>query len=106
MSAPFAIAQSIAFTKLDVLGGLKELKVCMGYEIDGQITTEMPASLSKIRRAKPVYQTLPGWEDTDAATYDTLPPNMRDYIEFVEKKINCPISFISLGPERERTIIR
>lgn len=96
----------IAFTKLDVLGGLKELKVCMGYEIDGQITTEMPASLSKIRRAKPVYQTLPGWEDTDAKTYDTLPQNMRDYIEFVEKKINCPISFISLGPERERTIIR
>ena len=96
----------IAMTKLDVLGGLSELKICMAYEIDGQIYTEMPASLSKIRQAKPVYQTMPGWEDTDATSYDTLPQNMRQYIEFVEKKINCPITFISLGPQRERTIIR
>lgn len=96
----------IAMTKLDVLGGLKELKICMAYEIDGQIYTEMPASLSKIRQAKPIYQTMPGWEDTEATTYDTLPPNMRQYIEFVEKKINCPITFISLGPQRECTIIR
>ncbi|MEK7644351.1 MAG: adenylosuccinate synthase [Patescibacteria group bacterium] len=96
----------IAFTKLDVLDGLKELKICMAYEIDGQITLEMPASLSKIRRAKPVYTTLPGWEDTDATTYETLPHNLRHYIEFVEKKINCHISFVSLGADRERTILR
>ena len=104
----------IAMTKLDVLGGLKELKICMAYEIDGQIYTEMPASLSKIRSAKPVYQTLPRWENLNDEQYkklieegyESLPKNMRQYIEFIEKKINCPISFISLGPQRKQTIIR
>lgn len=104
----------VAITKLDVMSGLKEIKICMAYEVDGQITTEMPASLDKIRKAKPVYKTMDGWDEIPsedfskikAGNYNDLPKNLREYIEFVEEKIKCPITFISCGQDREKTILR
>lgn len=104
----------VAITKLDILSGFKEIKVCVAYEVDGLTLKEMPASLGKIRKARPVYKTLAGWNEyskTDLAEmiktgYGALPENMKKYIEFIEGEIKCPASIISLGPERDATILR
>lgn len=104
----------LAITKLDILSGFKELKICVAYEIDGETVKEMPASLLKIRKARPVYADLPGWDEypkNDLLAmikngYESLPENMKKYIEFIEKETGCPATIISLGPEREMTIIR
>ena len=97
----------VAFTVLDVLGYLDEIPVCVGYDIDGKVTTEFPVTrLLKI--AKPVYETLPGWkcDITGIREYDKLPENCRKYIEFIEKKIGYPITMVSNGPSREDIIYR
>lgn len=97
----------VAFTVLDVLGYLDEIPVCVGYDIDGKVTTEFPVTrLLKI--AKPVYETLPGWkcDISGIREYDKLPENCRKYIEFIEKKIGYPITMISNGPAREDIIYR
>ncbi len=104
----------IAMTKLDILSGFPELKVCVAYDIDGVRHEEMPASLGKIRRAKPIYETLPGWAELtgeQAETcvkngFDGLPEEMKRYIQFVEKQTGVPVSIISLGPKRSETIVR
>ncbi|MBI5221785.1 MAG: adenylosuccinate synthetase [Candidatus Magasanikbacteria bacterium] len=104
----------IAITKLDILAGLGEIKICVAYDIDGERVKEMPASLSKFRNAKPIYEILPGWADmteTEILTmlkdgYDSLPPPIKNYIEFIEKEVNCTITIISIGPGREQTIVR
>ena len=97
----------VAFTVLDVLGYLDEIPVCVAYEIDGEQTTEFPTA-SKLNRAKPVIEKLPGWK-TDIRgirKYEDLPENCRNYIEFVEKKIGFPIAMISNGPGRKDIIYR
>ena len=97
----------VAFTVLDVLGYLDEIPVCVGYEIDGEITTEFPVT-SKLEKAKPVLKTLPGWK-TDIRgikTYEELPENCRKYIEFVEEQIGFPITMVSNGPGRDDIIYR
>ena len=97
----------VAFTVLDVLGYLDEIPVCTGYEINGEVTTQFPVTrLLKI--AKPVYETLPGWncDITGIREYDKLPENCRKYIEFIEKKIGYPITMISNGPSRDDIIYR
>lgn len=97
----------VAFTVLDVLGYLDEIPVCVGYEIDGKVTTEFPTT-DKLNRAKPVLEKLPGWK-TDIRgikKYEDLPENCRKYIEFVEKQIGCPIKIVSNGPKREDIIYR
>lgn len=97
----------VAFTVLDVLGYLDEIPVCTGYEIDGEITTEFPAT-AKLEKAKPVFEMLPGWK-TDIRgikKYEELPENCRRYIEFIEEKIGFPITLISNGPGREDIIYR
>ena len=97
----------VAFTVLDVLGYLDEIPVCVAYEIDGEQTTEFPTT-SKLNRAKPVIEKLPGWK-TDIRgirKYEELPENCRTYIEFVEKKIGFPITMISNGPGRKDIIYR
>lgn len=97
----------VAFTVLDVLGYLKEIPVCTGYEIDGEITTEFPITC-KLEKAKPVLEVLPGWnEDIRGITkYQELPENCRKYIEFVEEKLGFPITMISNGPGRDDIIYR
>ena len=95
----------VAFTVLDVLGYLDEIPVCVGYEIDGQVTTDFPVT-HLLEKAKPVYKTLPGWkcDIRGIRKYEDLPENCRNYIEFVEKEIGFPITMISNGPGREDSI--
>lgn len=97
----------VAFTVLDVLGYLDEIPVCVGYEIDGEVTTEFPVT-AKLAKAKPVLQNLPGWkcEIRGIRKYEELPENCRNYIEFIEKQIGYPITMISNGPGREDIIYR
>lgn len=97
----------VAFTVLDVLGYLDEIPVCVGYEIDGVVTTEFPVT-TKLEKAKPVLETLPGWkcEIRDIKNYEELPENCRKYVEFVEEQIGYPITMISNGPGREHIIYR
>ena len=91
----------VAFTVLDVLGYLDEIPVCVGYDIDGEVTTDFPTT-AKLKKAKPVYEVLPGWK-TDIRgikNYEDLPENCRNYIEFIEKHIGYPITMVSNGPKR------
>ena len=96
-----------AFTVLDVLGYLDEIPVCIGYEINGEVTREFPATV-QLEKAKPVYTRLPGWkcDIRGIKKYEELPENCRRYIEFVEKEIEVPITMISNGPGREDIIFR
>ena len=97
----------VAFTVLDVLGYLDEIPVCVGYEIDGEVTTEFPTT-TLLEKAKPVLKVLPGWK-TDIRgikKYEELPENCRKYIEFVEEQIGFPITMISNGPGRDDIIYR
>lgn len=97
----------VAFTVLDVLGYLDEIPVCVGYEIDGEVTTDFPVTY-KLERAKPVLQTLPGWKSDirGIKKYEDLPENCRNYIEFIERQIEYPITMVSNGPGREDIIYR
>lgn len=97
----------VAFTVLDVLGYLDELPVCVGYEIDGEVTTDFPVT-ALLEKAKPVYEVLPGWkcEIRGIKKYEDLPENCRKYIEFIEKQIGYPITMISNGPGRDDIIYR
>ena len=97
----------VAFTVLDVLGYLDEIPVCVAYDIDGEITTDFPTT-NKLRKAKPVYETLPGWkcDIRGIKNYEDLPENCRRYIEFIEEKIGFPITMISNGPGRNDIIYR
>ena len=100
-------ATEVALTVLDVLGYLKEIKVCVGYEIDGKVTTDFPVT-PLLNKAKPVYETLPGWncDIRGIKNYDELPENCRNYIDFIEKHIETPITMVSNGPERHEILKR
>ena len=97
----------VALTVLDVLGYLDELPVCVGYEIDGEVTKDFPTTV-RLERAKPVYKVLPGWkcEIRGIRKYEDLPENCRNYIEFIEKEIETPITMVSNGPGRDEIIYR
>lgn len=97
----------VAFTVLDVLGYLDEIPVCVGYEIDGEVTTDFPVTC-QLEKAKPVFEVLPGWkcDIRGIKEYDKLPENCRKYIEFIEERIGYPITMISNGPGREDIIMR
>ena len=100
-------ATEVALTVLDVLGYLDELPVCIGYEIDGEVTRDFPTT-RLLKKAKPVYTTLPGWKcDIRGITkYEDLPQNCRNYIEFIEKELEVPITMVSNGPGRHEIIKR
>ena len=100
-------ATEVALTVLDVLGYLKEIKVCVGYEIDGKVTTDFPVT-PLLNKAKPVYETLPGWncDIRGIKNYDELPKNCKNYIDFIEKHIETPITMVSNGPERHEILKR
>ena len=100
-------ATDVAFTVLDVLGYLNEIPVCTGYEIDGKVTTDFPVT-SLLDKAKPVLETLPGWncDIRGIRKYEDLPENCRKYIEFVEEKIGFPITMVSNGPGRNDIIYK
>lgn len=94
-------------TVLDVLGYLDELPVCVGYEVDGTVTKDFPTTV-ELEKAKPVYETLPGWkcDIRGIKNYEDLPENCRNYIEFIEKQLEVPITMVSNGPGREDIIYR
>ncbi|MBO6208368.1 MAG: adenylosuccinate synthase [Lachnospiraceae bacterium] len=97
----------VAFTVLDVLGYLDEIPVCVGYEIDGEETTDFPVT-RRLAAAKPVWKKMPGWKSDirGIRKYEELPENCRKYVEFVEEQIGYPITMISNGPAREDIIYR
>ena len=97
----------VAFTVLDVLGYLDEIPVCVGYEIDDEVTTDFPVT-AKLEKAKPVLKKLPGWkcDIRGIKKYEDLPENCRKYVEFVEEQIGYPITMVSNGPGREDIIYR
>ena len=100
----------IALTKLDVLNGFNKLPVCVAYDVDGDQIKEMPASLTHYRKAQPIYEILPGWGDLSENIwdkgYDALPQTLKDYIDFIEREVDCPVKIVSVGPQRHETIIR
>lgn len=97
----------VAFTVLDVLGYLDKIPICVGYEIDGEVTTDFPVT-PLLEKAKPVLKVLPGWkcDIRGIREYNELPENCRKYVEFIEKQIGYPITMISNGPGREDIIWR
>jgi adenylosuccinate synthase len=98
---------SLAIMKLDVLDGLEELQVCTSYEIEGEETNEFPADLKILKKAKPVYKTLKGWDKFEwsaAKTREDLPRELQDYLKFIEENIGIPVSIVSFGPAREETL--
>lgn len=100
-------ATDVAFTVLDALGYLEEIPVCVGYEIDGEVTTDFPVTY-KLEKAKPVLKKLPGWKCNirGIRNFDELPENCRKYVEFIEEQIGFPITMVSNGPGREDIIYR
>ena len=97
----------VALTVLDVLGYLDEIPVCVGYDINGEITKDFPTT-NKLKLAKPVYEYLPGWkcDIRGIKKYEELPENCRKYIEFIEKELEVPVKLLSNGPGRDDIIYR
>jgi adenylosuccinate synthase len=97
----------LCITKLDVLDGLTELKLCTGYELDGEVTDILPMGADDIARCKPIYETMEGWTDSTVGVtdYDKLPVNARLYLQRIEHVTGVPIHVISTSPDRDHTIM-
>src|SRR6187549_3725585 len=95
---------SVALTKLDVLDTLDEIKVCVGYKLDGKTCESLPAVSQDLRRIEPIYETLPGWQTSTVGTTEmsSLPQNARNYVNFLSEKIGVEIGLVSTGPERSQ----
>jgi adenylosuccinate synthase len=99
---------SLMLNKLDILTGLRELEVCVGYRVDGVETDAWPLEAAELERAEPVYETFEGW-DVDLRTisrFDALPAAARRYMEAIEARAEAPIDIVSVGPERNQTLLR
>ncbi|MGE3842676.1 MAG: adenylosuccinate synthase [Vicinamibacterales bacterium] len=99
---------ALALTKMDVLDGIDSLQVCVGYEVDGRVIREFPAQRGLLARCRPVYETLPGWQQPTAGRrrFDELPAQARAYISRVEELIGIPVVLVSTGADRRETLIR
>jgi adenylosuccinate synthase len=97
----------LAITKLDVLDGLESLKICTGYDFRGQILDVVPASLKVLEECRPVYETLPGWVETISGIkrFSQLPKNVKSYLRRIEELTGVPIDIVSVGPDRDQTIV-
>jgi len=98
----------IALTKLDILSGLKTVKVCQGYRLDGDLTNVFPSGLAELTSVEPVYEELPGWSDdvSRARTFDDLPGQAQAYVEYLEEALGVAVTMICVGPERSQVIFR
>ncbi len=98
----------LALTKLDVLDGIDEIPVCVGYRYRGDVLTDLPSCLETLEEAEPVYRTLPGWKSDTAGLLDyaKLPAAARTYIELIEAEVGAEVALVSTGPRREETILR
>jgi adenylosuccinate synthase len=94
----------LVLTKLDVLDGLPELKLCTGYRVDGQVLATCPP-MRQLTRVEPVFETLPGWVGSTAGarSLEALPVNARRYIQRIEELVGVPVRIVSVGPERMAT---
>ncbi len=97
---------SIAITRLDVLDTLPQLKICVGYKLEGQTIDYFPGSITSLDRCQPIYEELPGWQSptSDIRDYEKLPAQAKQYIARLEELTSCPVSIISVGARREETI--
>jgi adenylosuccinate synthase len=97
----------IAITKLDILDGQKEIKVCTSYECDGEVLDVFPADAAVLERCEPRYESFPGWEESTVGltSYDELPENAREYLKVIEEMLGVEVSMISTGPKREELIL-
>ncbi len=97
----------IALTKLDVLDGFEELKICTGYELDGGVLDYLPTAADQQARCKPVYETMPGWSASTAGarSWADLPGEAIKYVRRIEELIQCPVALLSTSPERDDTIL-
>jgi adenylosuccinate synthase len=97
----------VAITKLDVLDELDTLKICTAYKVGGQTLTDFPASLKTLAACEPVFEELPGWGQDISGIRDAedLPPRVQDYLARIEELIETPIDIISVGPDRDQTIV-
>jgi len=93
--------------KLDVLSGLEKINICTAYEIDGKRVTDFPTDVALLERAKPLYETVPGWTDSlkSARAFDEMPPQARDYVTLIESELNIPAYVVSVGPARDESIL-
>jgi adenylosuccinate synthase len=98
----------IVLTKIDVLTGFDPIRVCTAYELDGQRIDRFPSRLEQIERVTPIYEDLPGWPQDigRCASWDELPVATREYIRRIEAVLGASISVISLGPDRDQTLVR
>lgn len=97
----------LCITKLDVLDGIPELDICTGYELDGKLIDMLPVGADDVARCKPVYETLPGWNESTfgVSKWDDLPANARAYLKRLEALCDVPVDIVSTGPERDETIV-
>src|SRR6185369_9886870 len=94
-------------TKLDVLDGAETLKICVGYDMAGQMSDILPVGAEELAICVPVYEEMPGWQESTVGVkvHDKLPKAARDYLARVEKLCGVPIDMISTGPDRDETIV-
>jgi hypothetical protein len=99
---------SIMLNKLDILAGLPEVKACVAYRVDGELIEDWPVSLARLERAEPVYETFAGWREelSHARSIDDLPLAARRFVEAIEEHAGVPIAIVSVGPERNQTLVR
>jgi adenylosuccinate synthase len=99
---------ALALTKLDVLDGLDEIRICVGYRVDGATLEAPPADLDVLERCEPVFETLPGWKESSTGTkvYGELPERARGYIDRVSELVGAPVGIVSTGPNRHETLFR
>ena len=98
----------LCVTKLDVLDGIETLRICVGYEIDGEPIKGVPVVVDRLADCQPVYEDMPGWSESTVGVtdLDALPENARGYLARIEELVGTPIDIISTGPDREQTIIK
>jgi adenylosuccinate synthase len=100
---------SLVITKLDTLAGFDKLRICTGYELDGEIIKDFPSSLETLSRCKPVYEEIEGWSEEDmkgVKSYEELPENAKRYVERIEELVGVKVSIVSIGPKRSETLVR
>ena len=98
----------LALTKLDVLTGINPIKICVGYELDGEVVGYPPESTAQLARCVPIYEDMPGWTEdiTGVSSFEALPDNARAYVERLEELLDVDVTGVSVGPGREQTIFR
>jgi adenylosuccinate synthase len=96
----------LALTKLDILSGIDQIPVCIGYELDGQTITHFPADHDTLSRCLPITELLPGWTEDIMNThhFENLPPNARAYVNYVAQTAGVPVRYVSVGPGRDQVI--